>query len=98
MGWSGNVVRLSGGGRLGWLFAAIVSFWIVPVAALDLTPHGTQPQLQTPLESTSNCVGCHRGFKSPNNQFLPHSTWTGSMMANATRDPLFWAALDVANK
>lgn len=66
--------------------------------AIDLTPHGTQPLLQSALEPTSDCIGCHRGFSSPQNQFLPHSTWTGSMMANATRDPLFWAALDVANK
>lgn len=66
--------------------------------AIDLTPHGTQPLLQSTLEPASDCIGCHRGFSSPANQFLPHSTWSGSMMANATRDPLFWAALDVANK
>jgi len=66
--------------------------------AIDLTPHGTQPLLQSTIEPASDCTGCHRGFSSPSNQFLPHSTWGGSMMANATRDPLFWAALDVANK
>src|SRR5690606_12096841 len=29
--------------------------------------------------------------------FMPHNSWGGSMMAHAARDPLFWAALDVAN-
>jgi len=28
---------------------------------------------------------------------MPYNAWAGSMMANAARDPLFWAALDVAN-
>ncbi len=78
--------------------AVAVALVAAPAQALDLTPHGTQPLLQTPLESTNNCVGCHRGYNATQSQFLPHSTWGGSMMANATRDPLFWAALDVANK
>lgn len=99
MGWLGNTRRFASGALPSWLlFVAIVVLAAAPAAALDLTPHGTQPQLQAPLESTSNCVGCHRAFSSPNNQFLAHNTWMGSMMANATRDPLFWAALDVANK
>jgi hypothetical protein len=99
MGWLGNARRFASGALPSWLsFVAIAVFAAAPASALDLTPHGTQPLLQTSLEPASNCIGCHRGFKSPNNQFLPHSTWQGSMMANATRDPLFWAALDVANK
>ena len=69
-----------------------------PVQALDFTPHGTQPPLKTSLENSGSCQGCHRGFGAPHNALMPHSTWSGSMMANATRDPLFWAALDVANK
>jgi hypothetical protein len=31
------------------------------------------------------------------NNIEPWDTWAGSMMAQAGRDPLFWAALDVAN-
>ncbi|TDR43901.1 hypothetical protein DFR29_10643 [Tahibacter aquaticus] len=93
--------------RIGQAFRALglLGMWTIaalggsPSArALDFTPHGTQPLLQTPLEESSNCQGCHRGTSAPHNSLMPFSSWAGSMMANATRDPLFWAALDVANK
>jgi hypothetical protein len=65
---------------------------------IDFTPNGTQPQLQVPLDSPNSCSSCHGdGFDPADADFIAHSTWSGSMMANATRDPLFWAALDVAN-
>jgi len=63
----------------------------------DFTPHGTQPGLSFGLMPAQNCSNCHKGFSPPDWDNLPFSTWEGSMMANATRDPLFWAALDVAN-
>ncbi len=70
-------------------------------AFTDFTPHGTQPGLLTPMDAPSSCFGCHRsraGSTSPTaGDFMPDDTWGGSMMAHATRDPLFWAALDVAN-
>ncbi len=65
---------------------------------LDFTPRGTQPGLLWGLEEPDACSSCHRGFSGNAPGFMPHSTWGGSMMANAARDPLFWAALDVANK
>ncbi|MEP6880665.1 MAG: hypothetical protein ABI866_01665, partial [Dokdonella sp.] len=68
------------------------------VTAVDFTPHGTQPGLLFSLEPSDSCGGCHGGFSGNDPKFRPHSTWSGSMMANATRDPLFWAAVDVANK
>lgn len=65
---------------------------------IDFTPHGTQPLLQVPLDSPSSCSSCHgQDFDPADADYIAHSTWKGSMMANATRDPLFWAALDVAN-
>lgn len=69
----------------------------VVATALDFTPHGTQPGLTVALEDPSGCSACHRGNTPTTLSFMPHSSWAGSMMANATRDPLFWAALDVAN-
>ena len=68
--------------------------------ATDFTPAGTQPGLAFPIQGPSNCAGCHApSGSSPafGATYMPHPTWSGSMMANATRDPLFWAALDVAN-
>jgi hypothetical protein len=82
-----------------WVLVLLAAVAVVaPARALDFTPNGTQPLLQNPLDSNGDCMGCHRGFEAPHNSIMAHSTWGGSMMANATRDPLFWAALDVANK
>jgi len=65
---------------------------------IDFTPHGTQPGLTFPLGGSNNCSGCHKGGSVTDDPInMPYRTWVGSMKANATRDPLFWAALDVAN-
>jgi mono/diheme cytochrome c family protein len=76
----------------------VVSHRLAPGTALDFTPHGTQPGLLSPLIFSDNCAGCHRSNTPAQVAFRPYSSWAGSMMANATRDPLFWAALDIANK
>lgn len=70
---------------------------LAPTGGTDFTPHGTQPGLFNDLVFSDNCAGCHRGNNAAQSTFRPYSTWAGSMMANATRDPLFWAALDIAN-
>ena len=67
-------------------------------AVSDFTPHGTQPNLNFNVLSAENCADCHSGFTSDDLNFTPSATWSGSMMANATRDPLFWAAVDIANQ
>lgn len=63
----------------------------------DFTPHGTQPGLAFPIASADSCASCHQGSNT-DLVFSPTATWSGSMMANATRDPLFWAAVDIANQ
>jgi len=71
--------------------------------AIDFTPHGTQPGLIYDIQPPEpQCSSCHsanlQGDDPPSAPtFRPFSTWAGSMMANATRDPLFFAALDIAN-
>lgn len=66
---------------------------------IDFTPRGTQPGLQYALRGSAECMTCHGNGESLENEAsLPGASWSGSMMANATRDPLFWAALDVANQ
>lgn len=60
-----------------------------------VTPNATQPPLATDHLPPSNCGSCHGDFAATNHE--PFPTWAGSMMANSARDPLFWAALDVAN-
>ena len=51
------------------------------------------------LDVPGRCSVCHGGYREPEvAPYEPHDTWAGSLMANAARDPLFWAALDVANQ
>jgi hypothetical protein len=53
---------------------------------------GTQPG-QVALESAGRCLNCHAGY---NPSVEPGYNWKGSMMAQAARDPLFWACFTVA--
>ena len=62
----------------------------------DVTPFGTQPGLNFEIIAPFNCQFCHGDYSIDAN-YEPFDSWAGSMMANSTRDPLFWAALDVAN-
>ncbi|MBW2476551.1 MAG: hypothetical protein JRE63_04405, partial [Deltaproteobacteria bacterium] len=56
---------------------------------------GTQPQEVGNLESPDKCDNCHGGY---NTATEPAFNWRGSMMANAGRDPIFWATLAVAEQ
>jgi hypothetical protein len=47
------------------------------------------------LESPDKCDNCHGGY---NRAVEPAFNWRGSMMANAGRDPIFWATLAVAEQ
>jgi hypothetical protein len=53
---------------------------------------GTQPG-QVSLEGPNRCTNCHEGY---NQAVEPGFNWKGSMMAQASRDPLFWATFVVA--
>jgi hypothetical protein len=55
---------------------------------------GTQP-LEATLESVNKCDNCHGGYDSA---VEPVHNWRGSMMALASRDPLFWATVAVAEQ
>lgn len=59
----------------------------------------TQPPLVPLLSGTSGaapCSLCHVDFSDGATAI--HDTWSGSMMAHASRDPLMWAALAVAEQ
>ncbi len=67
--------------------------------AADVVPStidmpGTQPG-ETSLESPGKCDNCHGGY---NTAHEPAFNWQGGMMANASRDPIFWATLAVAEQ
>src|SRR3954465_14442923 len=64
------------------------------------TLKGTKPgDLMFPdFADADNCASCHGGGINGDTSFLPSDTWAGTMMANAARDPVFFAALAGANQ
>ncbi|WP_420631368.1 hypothetical protein [Candidatus Leptofilum sp.] len=68
---------------------------------LDFFQPGTQPNhITDTIDSPQQCLGCHSGYSGQIDQpaeYEPWMGWQGSMMAQAGRDPLFYAALDIAN-
>ena len=49
--------------------------------------------------SAETCSGWHsQGALSAEDAYLPFTSWAGTMMANAARDPVSFAALTVANQ
>ncbi len=59
----------------------------------DIQQPGTQPYQAALMGGVNSCDGCH-GYYDP--AVEPVENWMGSMMAQAGRDPVFWAALAVA--
>jgi hypothetical protein len=65
----------------------------------DVQLPGTQPGQVSQIESVSRCNNCHGNFANPNVPAEePWFNWAGGMMAHASRDPLFWATVAVAEQ
>lgn len=68
----------------------------VPTTVQDFTMGGTQPgSLTQPLMSVITCSNCHSYFDIEKEPFRP---WAASMMGQSARDPMFHAALAIANQ
>jgi hypothetical protein len=65
------------------------------VVPTDIQQPGTQSGEIGNLESPDKCDNCHGGY---NQGVEPAFNWRGSMMANASRDPVFWATLAIAEQ
>ena len=78
------------------LVLSLASFSPAFATASPLTDRGTQPPLNHGLEDPMACATCHSYYDS-SHELEPWNSWAGSMMAQSSRDPIFWAALDVAN-
>lgn len=68
---------------------------IAPTTLRDFKQPGTQPLDGGEYVDHTACVTCHGGY---NSSVEPGHNWAGSMMAQAGRDPLFYACLAVANQ
>ncbi|MCI0499062.1 MAG: Ig-like domain-containing protein [Planctomycetales bacterium] len=67
----------------------------VPTTLRDFDMPGTQPFEAGTLNNPSNCAACH-GDYDPSVE--PYYNWQGSMMAQASFDPLFKANMVIANQ
>jgi len=68
---------------------------LVPTTLRDFHQPGTQPFGAGTFQARSLCGTCHGGY-APTTE--PDYTFQGSMMAQAARDPLFYACLTVAEQ
>lgn len=67
----------------------------VPSTLNDFFLPGSQPGQSGQLETPDKCDNCHGGY---NLAVEPAYNWRGSMMAQAARDPLFYACMAIANQ
>jgi hypothetical protein len=68
----------------------------VPTTLRDMDLSGTQPLEGAILaDPDADCATCHGNYDTAHE---PWSTWRGSMMGQAARDPLFLAALAIAEQ
>lgn len=61
----------------------------------DIKLPGTQPEDILDLDSVDKCEQCHAGYDEA---VEPYYSWSGSMMSNAARDPIFWGTMAVAEQ
>jgi mono/diheme cytochrome c family protein len=67
----------------------------VPTTLNDFFLPGSQPNQSGNLEHPSKCDNCHGGYDTV---VEPAFNWRGSMMAQAARDPLYFATVTIANQ
>jgi hypothetical protein len=69
---------------------------VVPTTLRDFIQPGTQPhEGGSSFSNSGNCATCHGNFDPA---VEPYRNWMGSMMAQAGRDPLFFACLAIAEQ
>src|SRR5574341_568221 len=75
--------------------AASVAVLAATIVPNEIQQPGTQPREAGTLETPDKCDNCHGGY---NRAVEPGFNWRGSMMAQAARDPLFYACMAIANQ
>lgn len=83
-------LSLAGSASLLVVLANVGPFFVAPT---EVQMPGTQPLQAFMMGGVVACQGCHGYY---NQAVEPVENWQGSMMAQAGRDPLFFAALAVA--
>lgn len=74
----------------------------IPATSNDFFQPGTQPDPTgteiVPIWHSSNCYSCHGAYLSDGSFAEPSDGWAASMMAQSARDPIWTAALTIANQ
>lgn len=78
-----------------FLTAAVAVWAVVPSTLNDFFLPGSQPNQSGNIEHPDKCDNCHGGYDQA---VEPAFNWRGSMMAQAARDPLFYACLAISNQ
>ena len=76
-------------------FVLILLAFAVPTTLEDFFFPGSQPGESGNLDSPDKCISCHGGYDI---KIEPVFNWSGSMMAQAARDPLYEACLTISNQ
>ncbi len=77
------------------LLASTAAFSFALTVPNEIQMPGTQPLEVGGFVSASNCDNCHGGYDPAAE---PAHGWHGSMMAQAGRDPLFWATVAITEQ
>ncbi len=79
------------------LLSIMVFAWVPLIVSNDplVRMPGTQPAQGIALEGSGRCLNCHANYVA-GSEIEPGDGWKGSMMAQAARDPIFWACMTVA--
>ena len=83
---------------LGWVLLAGCAGGLLRA---EVPMPGTQPReakIDYAFFGASNCKHCHARTDAKNGPADPYFSWSGGMMAQAARDPVFRAALAIANQ
>ena len=67
----------------------------VPTTIEDFHLPGSQPNESGQLQTPNKCDNCHGGYDT---EVEPAFNWRGSMMAQAARDPLFYACMAIGEQ
>lgn len=83
-------------------FVPAVATGVLALASGVVRAEPTEPlALENPLTPWHNCSACHRFVNDGPHAGEPNVSpmlWQGSMMANAARDPVFWAGVALASQ
>ncbi len=81
---------------IGGAAAGVAVFATVPTTLVDYFGPGTQPtEINDYMLGAVECMSCHGNFNPTTEPYRP---WAASMMGQAARDPIFHAALAIAEQ